>query len=201
MRLLLKKLNKERKKQAKKIDILCNDFIGAQREFIKKLNTINFTANFYESIIATSDLSNLLYAVVKHIKEEITDVNVTFFLCQEDNFELHMFESDHPIALHEKQNLENCFSPELMDQICKSNKTCTLDEMFAMGLQGSLAGLNKFSAVTIPLGLLGSSLGFILIYRSSKNKLTLDDLGNLTAVTRGLSRAIQARQALLHSAD
>ena len=201
LRLLIVKLDRERKKQAKQIDILCNDLIAAQRDFIKKLNTINFTANFYESIIETTDLSGLLYAAVEHIKEEIEDVNVTFFLRQADSFELHMFDSVQPIALLEQQRLESCFSPELMDDICKSNKLCTLDEMFAMGLQGSLAGLNKFSAVTIPLGLLGSSLGFILIYRSSKNKLSPDELSNIAAVTRGFSRAIQARQALLHTAD
>jgi len=40
-----------------------------------------------------------------------------------------------------------------------------------------------------------------LIYRSSENKLTPDELNNISAVTGGLSRAIQARQVLLHSAD
>ena len=44
LRLLLKKLNKDRKKQAKKTDILCNDLIGAQRGFIRKLRSISFSA-------------------------------------------------------------------------------------------------------------------------------------------------------------
>ena len=200
LRLLIKKLNKERKKQAKKIDILCNDLIAAQRDFIKRLNTISFAANFYESIIGTIDLSSLLYTAVRLIKEENTDVNVTFFLRQSDNFELHMFQSEQPIIL-EKQHLENCFTPELMDNICKSNKVCTLDDMFAMGLEGNLIGLNKISPVTIPLGLLGSSLGFILVYCSSENKLTADDVSSISAVTCGLSRAIQSCQGLLYSSD
>jgi len=200
MRLLISKLNKERKKQAKKIDILCNDLIAAQRDFIEKLKTISFTANFYEAIVGTTDLSSLFYTAGKLIKEEIPDANIAFFLRQEDNFELHLFESDRPITL-EKQRPENCFTSEWVDNICKLNKICTLDDMFAMGLQGNLIGLNKISAVTIPLGLFGPSLGFILIYRSSQNKLTPDELNNISAVTRGLSRAIQARQVLLHSAD
>ena len=57
LRLLIGKLNKERKKQAKKIDILCNDLIAAQRDFIKRLSTISFTADFCESIIGVSDLN------------------------------------------------------------------------------------------------------------------------------------------------
>lgn len=200
MRLLIKKLNKKRKKQAKQIDILCNDFVGAQRDFIKSLKTISFIANFYESIIGITNLNSLLYSVVQLIKEENADANVTFFLRQSDNFELFMFESEEPIAL-EKQQLENSFTPELMDNICKSNKVCTLDDMFAMGLQGNLIGLNKISGVTIPLGQPGSSFGFVLVYRSSENKLTAEEINNISAVTCGLSRAIQSCQTTLHSAD
>jgi transcriptional regulator with GAF, ATPase, and Fis domain len=200
LRLLIKKLNKQRKKQAKQIDLLCNDFVGAQRDFIKSLKTISFIANFYESIIGITNLNSLLYSVVQLIKEENTEANVTFFLRQSDNFELFMFESEEPITL-EKQQLENSFTPELMDNICKSNKVCTLDDMFAMGLQGNLIGLNKISGVTIPLGQPGSSFGFVLIYRSSENKLTTEEINNISAVTCGLSRAIQSCQATLHSAD
>lgn len=200
LRLLIKKLNKQRKKQAKQIDLLCNDFVGAQRDFIKSLKTISFIANFYESIIGITNLNSLLYSVVQLIKEENTEANVTFFLRQSDNFELFMFESEEPITL-EKQQLENSFTPELMDNICKSNKECTLDDMFAMGLQGNLIGLNKISGVTIPLGQPGSSFGFVLIYRSSENKLTTEEINNISAVTCGLSRAIQSCQATLHSAD
>jgi hypothetical protein len=200
LRLLIKKLNKERKKQAQKIDILCNDIIGAQRDFIRRLNTISLTAHFYESIIGTTDLNNLLSTAVKLIKAENTTANVAFFLRQADNFELHMFESGQPIAF-EKEHLENCFSPELMDNICKSNKVCTLNDMFAMGLQGNLTGLNKISAVTIPLGLLGSSLGFMLVYRSSDDKLATDEISRISAVTCGLSRAIASCQALSRTAE
>jgi len=200
LRLLISELNKERKKQAKKIDILCNDLIAAQRGFIKRLDTIGFTANFYKAIVGMTDLSTLVFTAGKLIKDETPNSNVAFFLRQADSFELHMFESDQPITL-EKRHLENCFTAELVNNICESNKICTVDDMFAMGLQGKLTVLNKISAVTIPLGQLGSSLGFMLIYRSSQNKLTADELKNITAITPGLSRAIQSCRVLLRPAD
>jgi transcriptional regulator with GAF, ATPase, and Fis domain len=200
VRLLVKKLNKKRKKQAQKIDILCNDFISAQRDFIKSLRTISFVANFYESIIGITDLTSLLDTAAKLIKEQDAETNITFFLHQSDNFELYTFEGEQSIAL-EKEHLESCFSPELMDNICKSNKVCTLDDMFAMGLQGNLLGLNKVTGVTIPLGLHGSSLGFILLCRLSESGFSTEEISNVSAVTFGLSRAIQSCQAMLHSAD
>ena len=182
LRLLVSRANKERKKQAQKIDILCNDLIAAQRDFIKRLRTISFTANFYEAIIGTTDLNSLILTADKLIKNEICNANVAFFLCQAEGFELHLFESNQPITL-EEQRLENCFNPELVDNICKLNKLCTLDDMFAMGLQGNLIGLNQISAFTIPLGQFGQSPGFILIYRSSADKLTAEQLKTIAAVT------------------
>ncbi len=211
LRLLIQRLNKERKRQALKIDILCNDLIAAQRNFIQKLNIISFTANFYESIIGSTDLEDLLYTAARMIKTESANANVTFFLRQEDDgstgpgtgFELHIFDSGRPVVFDPIQcfdgvqdRLENCFSPELMDCICKSNKVCTLDELFTMGLQGHLNELNQVSAVTIPLGLLGSEMGFMLIYRPSKNIFTTSEIDRIRAVTGGLSQAITSCQTL-----
>jgi hypothetical protein len=214
LRLLIRRLNKERKRQAKKIDLLCNDFILTQRDFIERLNTISYTANFYESILGTTDLSSLLYTAGKLIKDEIPDSYVAFFLpgfpCskepqkgttfQQDSSEWYVFESEQSITL-EKQHLKDSFTPELVENICKSNKLCTLDDMFAFGLHDNLVRLSKISAITVPLCRFGSSLGFILIYRLSQNRLTSDDLNNISAVTCGLSRAIQYYQNVLNSVD
>ncbi|MHC4616827.1 MAG: hypothetical protein ACYTEQ_03640 [Planctomycetota bacterium] len=199
LRLLAKKLSQTRKKQAKQIDILCNDLIAAQRHFIKRLDTIRFTADFYESIIGTTDISSLLHCASRLVKDEVRDANVAFIIHRHDHFELHIFESNQPSTLTQ-QDLENCFTDEVVGNICKSNKPCTIDDMFAMGLEGNLSTLNQVSAATVPLSNLGSSLGFILIYRSSQNELTVDELSKTAAITRGLSRAIQSCQALSGSA-
>ncbi|MHC4193891.1 MAG: hypothetical protein ACYSP9_06925, partial [Planctomycetota bacterium] len=125
---------------------------------------------------------------------------IAFFLRQQDGFELHMNESSQPITL-EKQHLENCFTAELVDHICKSNKMCNLDDMFAMGLEGKLTVLNKISAATIPLGQGGSSLGFVLIYRPSDKGLTPDELHSISAVSPGLARAIGAFRTVPHQTE
>ncbi len=208
LRLLIKKLNKARRKQAQKIDILCNDLIAARREFIRRLGTISFVANFCESIVGTTDLNNLLSTAVKLIKAEIGQTNITFFIHQggeqgAEAFQVHMFESSDEADLDSVANpdlgpgqLESCFNPELVENICKLNKVCHLHDMFAAGLQGNLAELNKISAVTIPLGQFGSSLGFMLVSRSSQERVTTEDIQRISAVTGGLSRAISSCQAI-----
>jgi len=202
LRLLISKLNKERKKQAKKIDMLCNDLIAAQRDFIRRLNTISFAADFYKSIIGIADLNRLLSTARKLIKDELANANISFFLRNTNSSTVPSGlwdtpESDKSIASANKR-LEKYFTNEVIENICKSNKMCSIDGMFAMGLQGNLVELNKISACAIPLGHLGQAVGFILVYRSSENKLTADELHKISAVTCGMSRALQSCQAPSH---
>ena len=200
IRLLLKRLNKERKVQAEKIDILCKDLIGAQRNFIKRLKIIDFKANFYESIIGTVDLDNLLHTAVELIREEIPKANIIFFLRQAETYESHFYESGHSIIL-EKQFFEKSFTPELMDNICASNEVCRIEDMFAMGLHGNPKDFGKISAMTIPVNSPETSLGFIFIYRSIDKKISNYEISNISAIACGLSRAISSCQTLLHSSD
>jgi len=200
LRLLTKKLNRERRKQAKKLDILCNDLIEAQRGFLKRLDAVTFKANFYESIAGTTDLSGLLCLAGKLIRQEVPDSSIAFFLRRQDGFELHLVESSQPITV-ERKDLENCFTPELVADICRSNKVCTLDDMFAMGLQGNVMELSRISAATIPLEKLGLSAGFVLIYRAAPDELTPEQLSGIAAVAPGLSRAIESCLSFSHSAQ
>ena len=206
LRLLISRLNKERKKQAKQIDILCNDFVAAQKDFIKALDTIGFAADFYGTITGLTELNELLFAAGNLVKDQIPDANVAFFLLapssaegpQHDNFELHIFESDQPIDLEERR-IENFFTAELVGNIAKSNRICTIEDMLAMGLAGSPACLEKISTAAIPLSTPASSMGFVLIYRSSRNQLTANELKAVAQIMPGLGRSIASCRALVNS--
>lgn len=200
VRRLVSKINKERKRQAIKVDILCNDLVAAQRDFLKTLDTISFTANFYESIVGTADLKNLLSVSAGLIKEEVGELNMCFFLRQEDNFESHLFKVNGDTNGAGGQGLEGYFTKELMENVCKSHKVCGLDDLLQMGLVGNPVVLKEISVVTAPLGQMGASAGFILFWRKLEEELTADELANICTVTRGLSRAIAACLVISHSA-
>jgi hypothetical protein len=207
LRMLIAKLNKQRKQQAKQIDILCNDIILAHKDFIKALKVIGFASDFYNAIIGLTDLNELLCTAGSYIQKHTPDVHVAFFLLAQagvegmrpDNFELHVFENDLPIDLEEKR-VENFFTTELVVSIGKSNQICTIDDMLGMGLEFSPACLEKISAAAIPLSTQGNSMGFVLIYRSSHNPLTADELKSVAQITPGLARSIASCRALVSSA-
>jgi len=206
LRQLIRQFNKQRKQQAKQIDILCNDIILAHKDFIKAINTIGFAADFYNAIIGITDLNELLCTGGSFIQKHTPGVHVAFFLLgqngiegmQADNFELHVFENDLPIDLEEKR-VENFFTTELVISIGKSNQICTIDDMLGMGLQCSPAALEKISAAAIPLSTTGGSVGFVLIYRSSRKPLTADELKAVAQITPGLARSIASCRSLVSS--
>lgn len=189
LRLLVKKLNKERKRQASKIDILCNDLINAQRGFVKQLNDVRFAAHFYKSLLGVTYLPSLLTRAGQMIQSELPGVGVTFFLRSPEGCQRHIFDGNEALHVND-QLLEDYFHPQLAENICKSNRLCMSDDMFAMGFEGNPNALRGVSLVTLPLNDLGRALGFILLYRSSAHPLMADELNTVGLITCGLSHAI-----------
>ena len=190
LRLLVKKLNQERKRQAKQVDILCNDLIAANRGFVRRLDCVSFAAGFYKSLLGTNNLRNLLTRAARLIERELPGAGVAFFLRQSAECELYALEGQNGRRLGD-QRLEDCFGPELVENIWKANKRCTIDDMLGMGLEGDSKGLKGVSAVTLPLKDLGRSLGFILLHRPMPQRLTREELHKVGLITCGLSHAVQ----------
>lgn len=190
LRLLVKKLNKERKRQASQVDILCNDLIGAQREFMRRLNHIGFAARFYKGLLGTADLKSLLVQTGRLIREELPGARVVFFLRQAEGCGEHLCDVE-PIEGIEDVKLEEYLTPGLAAAICKSNRLCTMDDLFGMGLEGNRQELNRLSAATVPLNDLGRSLGFVLLCRAAEHPLHGDELERMTLIACGLSQAVR----------
>jgi hypothetical protein len=197
LRLLVKRLNKERKRQASKVDILCNDLIGAQREFMRRLNNISFAARFYKGLLGAADLRSLLLQAGRGIKEELPGTRVVFFLRQADGHEAHPCNVEL-MAGPEDVKLEEYLPPGVAAEICKLNRLCTMDDLFGMGLEGDRQELNRLSAATVPLSDLGRSLGFAFLCREAEHPLGREELERVTLVTCGLSQAIRNCGVPLH---
>ena len=194
-RSLIRRLNRIRHKQAKQIDILCNDMISVHRDIVKQLKSLNFSVDFYESLLGQNDLTSLLNTSAELIRHYITNSNVAVFLLDCEGFELHMVDEESPIEI-DTGRLESFFTSEVVENICRSNRVCSLDDIFEMGFVGNLSDLSRISAAVIPLGSFGVGIGFILLYRSAENKITSDELQRLTTITPGLCRAIESCRLL-----
>jgi len=193
LRLLIKNLNKERKKQAKKTNVLCHGLVAAQKDFIKALANISFAADFYEALLEAPDLNALLANSAVLIQRDYRQVSIFFLLLTEHTYELHMFESEPPMNIR-KHDIQSWFTGELVANICRLNKSCKLDDMYPMGLQAGQSVLNKVSLATIPLTHNGCSLGFTVLCSQREEELSESKVNQLMVVAPGLSKAIGAKR-------
>lgn len=193
LRELLKRANRERKKQGKQIDILCNDLISAQRDFVSHLKDIAFTASFYESIMGACDYNGLFYVAGKLIAQQVPDANVSFVL-RESHSEYTSGSGFRLFVAEDSQNqpkdyLQRCLNSELVENICRSKQLCDMQGMLEMGLTGNPSKLGAISAAAIPLGGYNICPGFVLLTRSKSNQLKSGEVDRVCAVIPGLSRA------------
>ena len=198
LRLLIKRVNQQHKQQANKIDILCHDLIGAQRSFIHRLQDVSFAAEFYRSLLGCTDINGVLARAGRSIRQELPGIAVTFFLRQPDGCELHACPGEESLP-GDPQGPHECFDPDLVEDICKHNRPCTLEDILALNVTGDLRPLSRFSLVTLPLSDLGRSLGFVLIYCVRPQVLTMADVRRIGPVMRGLVQAVRAARMPLPS--
>ncbi|MCU0914653.1 MAG: hypothetical protein MUC88_08835 [Planctomycetes bacterium] len=200
VRLLVKRLNRQRKQQARQIDILCNDLIGAQRSFLHRLQDIGFAAEFYRALLGGTDVNRVLAQAGRVFRQELPGAGVAFFLRQAEGCELYAWRSDEALY-REPDRPEGSFDPELVDRLCKTNRICFLDDLLGLGFDGQGDVLNRFSLVTLPLTDLGRSLGFLLLYRRRPEILTAEELGRIQPVLCGLAQAVRSARVPLPSGE
>ena len=186
----VKKLNQIKRQNLKKIDILCNDMISMQRDFLDQLGLLTFSVNFYESITGQTEMSNLLDIAAGNIREFVKGSNIAIFLLESNGFELHMAD-DSPIEF-DGAMIESYFTPEVVNEISRSNRICSLDDMCEMGLQGNPGVLGKISAAAVPLGRFAEPMGFILLCRGKEQVLSAEELQKVATISGGLRKAITA---------
>ena len=191
VRLLVRKLNKARKKQAKQISILCHDLIDAQRDYNRRLSVIGLAAAFYKSILGINDLDTLLNVASEHMVETTDVVQVVFVIRTENNSKSYVC-GDSTLPVEREIRLEQLFSPEVMGSICDSGRPCTMDDMLAMGLQIRPKDFSQVSALTIPLTDGACARGFMLLYQENGHPLSNIQIKQLMAISGALSKAIAA---------
>jgi hypothetical protein len=167
--------------------------VAAHREFATKLANLTFVTSFYESLLQSTGLENLLDAAVWGIREAVTEADAAVFLLSENGFDVHMADAgvSDPV---EKREFQHWFTRELVNSVSQMNRICSLEQLLRMGLQGPPAILKTISIAAIPLGRFGRGVGFVLVYRPAHLPLQAEELSRLAAISVGLRKAIGSFQ-------
>ena len=185
----IRSLRARHRKQAQQIDILCRDMVSAHRDFSLQLTRLNFAVTFYKTLLSAGGREDLLQTAVRAIRTQIEETGAAVFVLGEAGFEVHAAEPGvaEPV---ETQAFQEWFTRPLVDQISRTNRVCSLEQLLRMGLQGPPAVLKTLSAAAVPLGRFGQGLGFIFVYRQAGHPLTGEELSRVAAITGGLRDAL-----------
>lgn len=186
IRQLVRRVNRQRKQQARQIDILCNDLIGAQREFIRRLGTLSFATTYFQSILGVTDVDTLFDKTGQSLQGLFPEAHIVF--CRPGH-EPWCFHTDHRGPGTGDLNLEQYLDATVIASISQCNRSCNADDMLAFGLQVNPCVLTACKAVTLPIADAGRALGFILLYHPG-HIFQAAELAPVTAMAGGLGRAL-----------
>jgi hypothetical protein len=188
----IRNLRFRQKQYNKKIDILCRDIVGAHSEFIEKLSILSFSIQFQESILGLSDLSCILDSAGDFLGRQLQGTAIAVFMLEAKNgFEIHFGGTPNQYAI-EKKRFESWFSPQVVHEISHSRQICGLEQMLSIGLQASPAALKNIAVAAVPLGQIGKTIGFVLLYRPAEiASYSKQELARAAAIMPALRIAIQ----------
>jgi hypothetical protein len=196
IRRVVSELNKIRRIQRCKIDILCNDIIGSQRNFLNQLKAMSLQIELYESLIGNADIESIFNDFIDTVQNLIGGISIAIWIG--NSFETHAF-YEQEYTSEQTDLIESCFNSEIADRIYKSRRCIELEELFEIGLPESDV-FSKLSVAVIPLQDICHQ-GFILIYRSANLPIRLQEINDIAVLVPGLSRAIRSRQKATQPAD
>jgi hypothetical protein len=195
VRLMVKALNKDRKKQARQIDLLCHDLIDAQRAFVRRLETIGFAAGLYKSLLGAQNTEHVLRILVNDVQSLMPSMDINLVLRQDDRCKIYPLETTtrdegHPV---------DAFDGPLVNAVCRANKTCHLDDLLGMGLSISPQKASRIQMTTLPMPQGGRCMGLIVLTSPANATVPANIIERITLVVSGISQAVLATEKVSRS--
>jgi hypothetical protein len=188
---LVRTLNKVRRTQKQKIDILCNDILKAHGEFINHLKNFRFAADFFENLLQAATPDSLARCAGEFLTENIDDCSVAVIFTTATAPEIHFY-SHSPQLEDIPSQLSPCLTTKLIEAVCHSSQVCDCDDLCEMEFFAGPAVLKKISLAAIGLNNSGPALGMLLLYRPADSPFSKTELTQVSSITKGLSKAVKA---------
>ena len=182
MRLAVRRLNEARKMVGKKVDLLCNDLIGAYSDLSKQMDTVRVQEGFRHFIGGTEDLEQLLCHTMDWILRQVGYSNVGIWMAEaSQDFQLgaymkYTIPGDPPLVQALEQNLVGMVmrrgSLRLKGDELKQNLT-----------PAELKFLDGHEVLGVNCTYLGETLAVILLFRDARSPFSDDDMTALQTMS------------------
>jgi hypothetical protein len=189
LRGLVHGVNRQRKIQARKIDILCNDMVGAHRAMLERLDNLAFAGRLHESLIGHSSAPDILTALSTVLASRFGECGVAVLLLELDGITLH---DTHAGLSDEVAGLPSYFTVENIRAICASTRTYSITELLTLPVEIPPMTAEHTTASAIPLKLAHNSMGIVLLYNEAERPLAPRLVSTTATAAPAIARALAA---------
>ncbi|HWB53171.1 MAG TPA: response regulator, partial [Tepidisphaeraceae bacterium] len=183
------RLNQSRKVVSKKVDLLCNDLIGAYGELAKQLDSVRTQEGFRKFLESARDLEQLLCHSMDWILRQLGYCNVAIWLASEnDDFHLgaymkYTIAGDPPLADAMKQNLVPMTMRQGLIHLLPEDSADTLsdDETHFLAGQEILTSCATY---------LGEPLAAIVLFRDGSKPFNEEDEATMRMIAPVFAAAL-----------
>ncbi len=182
LRRAVRRLNQARKLVSKKVDLLCNDLIGAYGELSQQIETVRLQEGYKQFIGQTADLEQLLCHTMDWLLRQMGYANVGIWLAADDEeFSLGAY-MKYTVA--STPDLTEALEKNLVRMAARKGFVHMAGKELEQTLTpAELAHLAESDVLAINCTYLADSLGAIVLFRDARTPFTEDDIKALKVVS------------------
>jgi DNA-binding response OmpR family regulator len=181
LRSAVRRLNNARRMVSKKVDLLCNDLVGAYGDLARQLEEVRVRESFRKTITESKDLEQMLCHTMDWLLRSTGYTNIAVYLSGDDQtFELGAY-MKYTIA--GSKPMTDALRKGLLEHVLREEFVHWTDrEAHQLLTDAELDHLAGCSVMGINCTYLGESLATILMFRDGKSPFTTEDVAALRAV-------------------
>ncbi len=185
----VRKLNNARHLVSKKVDILCNDLVGAYGDLARQFEEVRIRENFRKTVGASADLEQMLCHSMDWLLKQCGYTNIAIFLAGDDGiFDLGAYMK---YTIPGSKMLTDALCHGTLEQAVREDFVHWTDQEAAENLTPQeLDYLPHHTVMAVNTSYLGESLGTIILFRDGKSPFTADDAATLRGISSVFAHAL-----------
>lgn len=182
LREAVKRLNDARKIVSKKVDLLCNDLIGAYSELARQLDVVRIQEGFRKSVAESRDLEQLLCNAMDWILRQLGYCNIAIWLAANENdFQLGAYMK---YTIGGEPGLVSAMKTGLVRQVNEQGALYLSGEQVQQKLtERELDYLGDQNIAGANCTYLAEALASVIVFRDANKPFTEDDVETLKAIS------------------
>jgi len=182
LRSAVRKLNASRKLVTKKVDLLCNDLIGAYGDLAKQMDSVRHQESFRKLMKEAKDLEQMLCHAMDWILREAGYANVAIWLAADaEQYQLGAY-MKYTIA--GDQPLTESMQKGIINRVIRENFLhVNADELEPMLTPSEFAHLQNQTMLATTCTYLGEALAVVVMFRDDKSPFSDEDAAMLKAMS------------------